>query len=150
MHAPGYSEFNETLLCDEDGTPVLVIGSRKFTVIDPQGDVSEYSRDSSIRLPDGFMWSPLMLKWANPVTLTTCSICRKPPFTLFRHSALRRAWSRFATPGAVPDAGPRYVERIGVGSRRAGFAFLARRSGRSSASYVPSSSAKRNKDHDWS
>ncbi|MBU0717632.1 MAG: hypothetical protein KJ749_05225 [Planctomycetes bacterium] len=84
MHALGYREFNETLLCDEDGTPVLVIGSRKFTVIDPRGDVSEYSRDSSIRLPDGFMWSPLMLKWANPVTLTTCSICRKPPFTLFR------------------------------------------------------------------
>ena len=84
MHAPGYSELNETVLCDEDGTPVLVIGSQKFTVIGPQGDVSEHSRDSSIRLPDGFMWSPEMLKWANPILLTTCAVCRKPPFSLFR------------------------------------------------------------------
>lgn len=81
---PGFSESSETVVYDEDGTPVLALGSEKMTVFGPQGEPSEHSRDSGIRLPDGFIWTREMLNWANPILLTTCSICRKPPFSLFR------------------------------------------------------------------
>lgn len=84
IQASSFNEFEEIVLCDPEGKPMLVIGSSKVSVIGPKGEVSEYTKDCGIRLVDGLLWHTGMLKWANPVLLTTCSICRNPPVSLFK------------------------------------------------------------------
>ena len=84
-----FGEHAEIVLRDEEGNPFLVIGAEKITVIGAQGEVSEYTRESVIRLEDGLMWSPSMLKWASPVALTTCAVCRGPKVSLFRRVSPR-------------------------------------------------------------
>jgi hypothetical protein len=68
---------------DAHGRPVLVIGTREFTIIEPDGTISEYQESDSIQLVDGLAWSPAMMSQANPILLTSCAACRNPPVSLF-------------------------------------------------------------------
>ena len=79
-----FNEFRETILCDEQGQPILVNSSDKVTLFGPNNEMSEHTHDTGIRLVDGLIWFPYMMRWTHPILLTTCSICRNPPVSIFR------------------------------------------------------------------
>jgi len=79
-----FNEHAEFVLRDENGQPFLVIGHEKVTLVDVNGEISECARENAILLVDGVMWTPQMLKWANPVLLTVCSVCRCATISLFQ------------------------------------------------------------------
>lgn len=83
-NAPAFNEHAELVLRDEHGRPFLVIGQDKVAVIGPNGEMAEQSREDAIMLVDGLLWTPQMLKWSNPVLVTTCAECRNPRRSLLR------------------------------------------------------------------
>ncbi len=83
-NTPGMNRFVQSDFYDADGQLVLTIGMSEFTVLAPDGTISEYKRGSSIQLVDGLAWNPSMTSQAKPILLTSCSTCRSPPISLFR------------------------------------------------------------------
>lgn len=79
---PTINHYVTSAIYDANGSPVLVIGSRKYTVIDPAG-ISEYEEADSIQLVDGLVWSPALASGPNPILLTCCTACRYPPVSFF-------------------------------------------------------------------
>lgn len=79
---PSINHFATSTIYDDRGSPVLVIGTRKYTVIDANG-VSEYAESDSIQLVDGLAWSPALATGANAILLTCCMACRYPPLSFF-------------------------------------------------------------------
>ncbi len=78
------NQISQTTIHDVNGNPVLIIGERVCTVIEPDGTISRLQHLDSIQLVDGLAWSPAMASGSNPVLLTTCPMCREPPVSLFR------------------------------------------------------------------
>ena len=79
------NQINQTTIHDVNGDPVLSIGERAYTVIEPDGTISRLQLLDNIQLVDGLAWSPSMASGPNPVFLTTCPTCREPPISLFKH-----------------------------------------------------------------
>ena len=84
FNMPAVNRSVQTVMHDENGNPILIIGMREFTVIEPDGTVSEHKIGDSILLQDGLAWNPSLATGADPVLLTACSICRNPPVAFFR------------------------------------------------------------------
>ena len=83
FNMPAVNRTVQTAIHDERGNPVLVIGMQEYTVIE-NGVVKEYKIGDSILLRDGLVWNPSMANGADPVLLTSCSLCRNPPVSFFR------------------------------------------------------------------
>jgi hypothetical protein len=80
---PGTHQTVQTVIHDDAGHPILIIGTQEFTVVE-DGTLKQYALEDSILLQDGLAWNPAMAAGGNPVLLTSCSTCRKPPLSLLR------------------------------------------------------------------
>ena len=79
---PSFEKHDQTTIRDIDGNPVLIIGTREYTIIEPDG-TQHLRLGDTIQLVDGLSWSPSMMAGANPILLTTCSMCRNPSVSFF-------------------------------------------------------------------
>ena len=76
---PTINRIGQTTVYDTKGRPILALTARQFTVMNPDGTITVYDIGDWIQLMDGLMWNPALLAQANPVLLTVCEACRKPP-----------------------------------------------------------------------
>ena len=114
---PAVNRSVQTIIHDEVGNPILIIGMWEFTVVEPDGTVSEHKHGDSIQLVDGLAWNPSMMAGANPILLTTCPTCRNPPVSLFKHERSNHGLLSVRNARVCADCGtvtcPRHRRLIG-------------------------------------
>ena len=83
-NAPTVNQHYQIVIHDQRGWPVLVIGRREYGVVDGHGAVLQFENSDYIQLVDSLAWCPAMLEGPNPVMLTSCATCRRPPASLLK------------------------------------------------------------------
>lgn len=65
---------------DPHGEVVLRTTASEWTLLSPEGVLTNGRLHESIQLSDGSAWSPAMAFTQNPIYVGCCDLCRHPPF----------------------------------------------------------------------
>jgi hypothetical protein len=65
---------------DAHGEEILRTTASEWTLLSPEGVLTNGRLHEAIQLSDGSAWSPAMAFGQNPVLVGCCDLCRHPPF----------------------------------------------------------------------